>query len=117
MFLPGGAAFFEDAGEELFAGFVGASLVARELGFGGDEAALDSGFQDGGFVAFEVGLDALEVGDGFVEAGELFFDLGDDAFLFVKGRHRNLNARKLLAINIWLADASLVLADLAPVGE
>lgn len=45
------------------------------------ELAFDGGFEDGGFVAFEVGLDALEVGDGFVEAGELFFDFGDDAFL------------------------------------
>ena len=43
--------------------------------------AFDGGFEDGGFVAFEVGLDALEVGDGFVEAGELLFDLRDDALL------------------------------------
>ena len=40
----------------------------------------DGGFEDGGFVAFEVGLDALEIGDGFVEAGELLFDLRDDSF-------------------------------------
>ena len=33
---------------------------------------------DGGFVAFEVDLDALEIGDGFVKAGELLFDLRDD---------------------------------------
>jgi hypothetical protein len=47
------------------------------------EFAFDGGFEDGGFVAFEVGLDALEVGNGFVEAEELFFDLRDDAFLLI----------------------------------
>jgi hypothetical protein len=49
-----------------------------DAGFGFDEAAFDGGFEDGGFVAFEVGFDALEVGDGFVEAGELCFDFSDD---------------------------------------
>ena len=43
--------------------------------------AFDGGFEDSGFVAFEVGLDTLEIGDGFIEAGELFFDFRDDAFL------------------------------------
>ena len=51
----------------------------REISFCRDELAFDGGLEDGGFVALEVGLDALEVGDGFVEAGELLFDLGDDA--------------------------------------
>jgi hypothetical protein len=60
------------------AGFEGAAFAAGEFGFGGDEAAFYGGFEDGGFVAFEVGLDALEVGDGFVEAGELLFEFGDD---------------------------------------
>ena len=43
----------------------------------------DGGFENGGFVTFEVGFDALEIGDGFVEAGELLFDLRDDTFLLV----------------------------------
>jgi hypothetical protein len=54
-------------------------------GFGFNEAAFDGGFEDGGFVAFEVGFDALEVGDGFVEAGELFFEFGDDFALLANG--------------------------------
>ena len=54
-----------------------------------DEAAFDGGFEDGGFVALEVGLDALEVGDGFVEAGELLFDFRDDAFLVSERRNPN----------------------------
>ena len=49
------------------------------------ELAFDSGFEDSGFVAFEVGLDALEVGNGFIKPGELFFDFCDDAFLLFKG--------------------------------
>jgi hypothetical protein len=76
--LPLAAAGFEDALQELGAGFVAAAFAAGEFGFGFDEAAFDGGFEDGGFVALEVGLDALEVGDGFVEAGELFFDFRDD---------------------------------------
>ena len=71
--------------QELGAGFVAAAFAAGEFGFGFDEPAGDGGFEDGGFVALEVGLDALEVGDGFVEAGELFFDFRDDAFLLVEG--------------------------------
>ena len=42
------------------------------------QLSFDGGFEDGSFVAFEVGLDALEISDGFVEAGELLFDLRDD---------------------------------------
>lgn len=30
------------------------------------EFAFDGGFEDGGFVALEVGLDALKISDGFV---------------------------------------------------
>ena len=47
------------------------------------EFAFDSGFEDSGLVAFEVGLDPLEIGNGFIKPGELFFDFRNDAFLFV----------------------------------
>ncbi len=91
--MPLAAAGCEDALQELFAGFVAAAFAAGEFGFGFDEVAFDGGFEDGGFVALEVGLDALELGDGFVEAGELFFDFRDDAFLLVYRceRYRKLN--------------------------
>ena len=49
------------------------------------EFAFDGGFEDGGFVALEISLDALEIGDGFVEAGELFFDFRDDRFCWSAG--------------------------------
>ncbi len=91
--FPLAAAGFEDALQELLAGFVAAAFAAGEFGFGFDEAAFDGGFEDGGFVALEVGLDALEVGDGFVEAGELFFDFRDDAFLLVEGCERKWSNR------------------------
>ena len=52
-----------------------------DAGFGFYEAAFDGGFEDGGFVAFEVGFDSLEVGDGFVEAGELLFDFSNNLLL------------------------------------
>ena len=83
--------------QKLLAGFEGAAFAAGEFGFGGDEAAFYGVFEDGGFVAFEVGLDALEVGDGFVEAGELLFDFGDDFVLArSSGGKRNLQLRQHL---------------------
>ena len=69
--FPLAAASFENALQELLTGFVTAAFAAGEFGFGFDEATFDGGFEDGGFVALEVGLDALEVGDGFVEAGDV----------------------------------------------
>ena len=67
--LPSGAALGEDALEQLGRALVGAGLLAGEFGFGGDQAALAGGFEEAGFVAFEVGLDALEGGDARVEIG------------------------------------------------
>ncbi len=52
----------------------------------------DGGFEDGGFVAFEVGFDALEISDGFVESGELLFDLRNDAALLFSWCDRNFKA-------------------------
>ena len=69
--------YFKDALKYLAGGFVISSFASRKFGFGGDDAAFDGGFEDGGPVALEVCLDALEVDDSFVEAGELLFDFGD----------------------------------------
>ena len=81
--------------QELLASLVAAAFAAGDFGFGFDEAAFDGGFEDGRFVALEVGLDALEIGDGFVEAGELFFEFRDDALSLVEGE---LRKRKLFNI-------------------
>ena len=67
-------AFGKDVFEK-FAGWFDIGMLLAPV-FG--QFAFDGGFEDGSFVAFEVGLDALEIGDGFVEAGELLFDLRDD---------------------------------------
>ena len=67
--------------QKLETGFVAAAFAAGKFGFGGEETAFDGGFEDGGLVALEVGLDALEIAASFVEAGELLFDLGDDLVL------------------------------------
>ena len=75
--IPLRPTFGEDAFEE-FAGWFDVGMLLAPV-FG--QLAFDGGFEDGSFVAFEVGLDALEIGDGFVEAGELLFDLRDDALL------------------------------------
>ncbi|MCI0441129.1 MAG: hypothetical protein L0177_18660, partial [Chloroflexi bacterium] len=63
------------------------------------ELAFDGGFEDGGSVALEVGLDPLERGDGFVETGELLLDLRDDTFLLVEWRDRNFKAEELGGID------------------
>jgi hypothetical protein len=39
VLLPCGAAFLEDANEEVFAALVAAGLAAGQFGFGGDKAA------------------------------------------------------------------------------
>ena len=65
------------------------------------QLAFDGGFEDGGFVAFEVGLDALEVGDGFVEAGELLFDLRDDACAVRLGARGREHAESLPLVEQW----------------
>ena len=80
-FLP---AFAEDAFEKLGAGFVGAAFLAGEFGFGGDEFAFAGGFEDGGAVAFEVGLHAPQARDSRLQPRELLLDLRDDFALFIK---------------------------------
>jgi hypothetical protein len=80
--FPFGAAFGKDAFEKDGCGFVGAAFAAGEFGFGGDEAAFAGGFEDGGAVAFEVGLDSLEGSYCGIEARELLFDFGHNPRLF-----------------------------------
>ena len=78
----------------MLASLTATAFSESKLCFGFDETAFDRGFKDGGFVAFEVGLDALEIGDGFVQTGELLFDLRDDVFLKVKRRLRKFRVFK-----------------------
>ena len=96
--VPFLAAFGEDAFEKLGAGFVGAAFLAGEFGFGGDELAFAGGFEDGGAVAFEVGLHAPQARDSRLQPRELLLDLRDDLALFVERRQRNL--RDLLRSDI-----------------
>ena len=77
--------------------------------------AFNSGFEDGGSVAFEVGLDALEIGNGFVEAGELLFDLCDDELLLMCRSNRNFYLRKLCSIDIRLTNTRLSFCNLTPI--
>jgi hypothetical protein len=63
-----------------------------QLCFGGDEAAFAGGFEDGGAVAFEVGLHPAQRGHPGLQAGELFFDFGYDAALFGEGWERHINS-------------------------
>ena len=79
--VPFLAAFVEDAFEKLGAGFVAAAFLAGEFGFGGDEFAFAGGFEDGGAVAFEVGLHAPQARDSGLQPRELLLDLRDDLAL------------------------------------
>jgi len=101
--------------QELGAGFVAAAFAAGEGGFGGDEAAFDGGFEHGGLVALEIGLDALEAGDGFVKTRELLFDFGDDAALFIKRGKRKRQRLKIAATQVVDVDTKRLLANLLPV--
>jgi hypothetical protein len=55
------------------------------------QLAFNGGLEDGGFVAFEVGFDALEIGNAFVEAGELLFDLRDNEALLDEFGYKNIS--------------------------
>jgi hypothetical protein len=87
LFLPTAATFGENTFEEFAGRFHVRMLLAPVFG----EFAFDCGFKDRSFVAFEVGLDALEIGDGLVEARELLFDLRDDEPLLVKLGYKNIS--------------------------
>jgi hypothetical protein len=102
-----GAAFGEDAVEEGGGGFVGAAFAAGEFGFGGDEAAFAGGFEDGGAVAFEVGLDALEGCDRCIESRELLINLFNDPHLFYQGCdwHESLTNNSLTYVGLRSAFA------------
>ena len=84
---------------ELGTGFAAAAFAAGEFGFGGDEAAFDGGFEDGGLLALEVCLDTLEASDGLVETGELLFDFGDDAVLFIEVDKRNFEVKQRIGVD------------------
>ena len=98
--LPVLAALGKDAGEEGLAGFKGGSgilpLFARtkrrdaastlEFGFSGDEAAFAGGFEDGGAVAFEVGLHPPQRRHPRLQPRELLLNLRHNPPLFVNRR-------------------------------
>src|SRR6266511_5253636 len=98
--VPVCSAFGEDASEEFASRFDIRMSFAPLFG----EFPVDGGFEDGGFVALEVGFDALEVRDGFVEAGELFFDFRDDALLFIRWCQRYFALLKISRRNSLLPD-------------
>ena len=71
--------------------------AAGEFGFRGDEVTFNSGFEDDGLIALEIGFHALQVGDGFIEAGELLFNFGNDSALIInrwQGNIRSLKERR-----------------------
>ena len=72
------ASFDEDAFEELRRRFRSAAFLAGEFGFGGDEFAFAGGFEDGGAVAFEVGLHPPQARDSRLQPRELLLDLRDN---------------------------------------
>ena len=66
---------------------------------GGGEPAFDGGFEDGGAVAFEIGLDAFKRSNAGVQPGELLFDLGNDAPLHIDARKRHLMGGNLIEVD------------------
>ena len=97
--VPVLATVSKDASEELFAGFVGTTFGLGEFGFGGSEAAFAGGLEDGGAIAFEVGLHATQRGHASVEAGELLFDFGDRRSLRCKIEPRQLETTDLIEVH------------------
>ena len=101
-----GAAFGEDAGQQLVGGFVVAAFGLGEMRLGGDEFAFAGGLEDAGAVACEVGLGALERGDGGVEAREVALDGGDDAALLGEGWEGDGRLFNMLSLDVVYVDTS-----------
>ncbi|MBA3441922.1 MAG: hypothetical protein H0T92_18845 [Pyrinomonadaceae bacterium] len=80
--FPAGAAFAEDALEQLFSRFVISAFDARQRCFGRDESPFARRLERRSAQAFEVCRRALERIHRRLKARELFFDLLDDAVLF-----------------------------------
>ena len=88
------AALGEDAAEEFFAGFEFSVFGFGEFGFGGDEAAFAGGFEDGGAVAFEVGLHPPQRRHPRLQPRELLLNLRHNPPLFGKWGDRNLETEE-----------------------
>lgn len=61
--------------------FIRTAFATSKFGLRWDEAAFASGLQDGGAVAIEVGLDALERGNRRIQPRELLLDFRDNGVL------------------------------------
>ena len=92
--LPVLTALGEDAGEKLRSIFefrVRSSALTGEFGFGGDEAAFAGDFEDGGAVAFEVGLHPPQRRHPRLQPRELLLYLRHDSPLFDFERNEQWN--------------------------
>ncbi len=87
--------------------------MAGEFGFGGDELAFAGGFEDGGAVAFEVGLHAPQRRYPRLQSCELLLNLGDDAALLGEGWNRQECIANNSLTDVRLGSAFALLDQLA----
>ena len=73
------------------------------------------GFEDGGAVAFEVGLHPPQRHHPRLQPRELLLNLRHNPPLLWNRRDRKLNFAKHRAVNIWLADAAFAAFNLPPI--
>jgi hypothetical protein len=108
------AAISEDVGEKGLAGFEGGFAVAGlgEFGFGRDEVAFTGGFEYGGAVALEVGLNPSERREAHVQARELLLNLRHDVTLFGEWRQWYINGANVIEPKTDLGSTALKLPEL-----
>ena len=70
------------------------AAATLQFGFGGDEFAFAGGFEDGGAVAFEVGLHPPQRRHPRLQPRELLLNLRHNAALFGEGWDRNAESRQ-----------------------
>ena len=99
--LPVLAALSEDAGQPVFARFKFRFSISGfgEFGFGGDEAAFAGGFEDGGAVAFEVGLHPPQRRHPRLQPRELLLNLRHNPPLFGESGQIKLHIKQLFLCN------------------
>lgn len=106
--FPAGAAFLQDACQQLGAGFCGRVLRAPI----GSELAFDCGFQQGLSVLRQFFLCGLQLGHPGIKVGKQFFELFNDTGLFGEWGKRYSKGLNIAKIDIFLRDTGALLTKL-----
>ena len=102
----------ENKREQFLSRLIRAAFLAGEFGFGGDEATFVGGFEDGGAVAFELGLDLPQRRHPCLQPRELLLNPRYDPPLLVSGWKWNIDSADVVQSQANLCRTTLEIAEL-----